>query len=381
VILAGGIGERFWPLSRSSSPKQLHAIASERSMLEETLFRMRACCPNGASPLIVAGAAIAGKIADTLGAADTYARILNGRDGGAAARMGTLASMETDVDIIAEPQGKNTAPAIALAAAFIKAKHGDAVMAVASADHAISPDGAFEQALNRAANLAVGQGGLVVFGVKPSRPETGYGYIEVGERLTDDGECPAFKVKRFVEKPNAADAAAFMESGRFLWNSGMFVWKASAILEAFEKYMPDLHGQALAAANKGFTEEAISGFYSECPKESIDYGIMEKADGVSAVCGAFSWDDLGSWEALSRLLGSDGAGTTVDGAAAYASGCAGSLIVNKSSGLALAAIGLKDVALIAVDDAVLAIDRSRLPDLKKYLAEIKESGKFPADLF
>ncbi len=386
VILAGGIGERFWPLSRSSSPKQLHAIASERSMLEETLFRLRACCPNSTAPLIITGAAVAGKTADALGAVDTHAHILNepGADG-AASLMGTMMAMDNEVNIIAEPQGKNTAPAIALAAALITHKHEDAVMLIASADHAISPEDAFERAVYRAVNIAAGHGGLVVFGVKPTRPETGYGYIELGGQLAADadigtGGCTAFKVKRFVEKPNAGDAAAFMKSGNFLWNSGIFVWKASVILEAFKKFMPDLHGQAVTAVEKGFTSEAVDEFYSVCPKESIDYGIMEKAEEVSAVCGDFSWDDLGSWESLSRIIGSDSAGNTVGGSAAYAGGCVNSLIINRSD-RALAAIGLDNVAIVAVDDAVLAIDRSRLPELKKYLADIKNSGKLPADLF
>ena len=354
-------------------------------MLEETLFRMRACCPNSSAPLIIAGAAIVGKISDALRAVDTCARVLNGPSESGAAVMSALSSMETDVDIIAEPQGKNTAPAIALAAALITARYGDSIMVVVSADHAISPDDAFELAIYRAVNIAAGRDGLVVFGVKPSRPETGYGYIELGDQLAANadigaGGCTAFKVKRFVEKPNAGDAAAFMESGNFLWNSGMFVWKTSAILEAFKKYMPDLHGQALAAADKDFTPEAINEFYSVCPKESIDYGIMEKAENVCAVRGTFSWDDLGSWESLSRILGSNDAGTTVGGAAVYESGCGDSLIINRS-GRALAAIGLNNAAVIAVNDAILAIDRSRLPELKKYLAEIKNSGKLPADLF
>jgi len=355
-------------------------------MLEETLFRMRACCPNGAAPLIITGAAIAGKVAAALEAVDARVHVINGRSGSRASGamgMNTVMAMESDVDIIAEPQGKNTAPAIALAAALIKARHGDAVMAIASADHAISPVEAFERAITRAANVAVDHGGLVVFGVKPGRPETGYGYIEVGEQLTDagaDGDCAAFNVKRFVEKPNADDAAKFMESGNFLWNSGIFVWKASVVLEEFKKNMPDLYGQAMAAADKGFTSEAIEEFYSVCPKESIDYGIMEKAETVSVVRGGFSWDDLGSWESLSRIYGSNASGTTVNGASVYESGCGDSLIINKSN-RALAAIELKNVALIAVDDAVLAIDRSRLPELKKYLAEIKAGGNFSADLF
>jgi len=351
-------------------------------MLEETLFRMRACCPNSAAPLIITGAAIAGKIADALGAVDTYARIINGRPYDATG-MSALMTMDTDADIIAEPQGKNTAPAIALAAAFIKARYDDAVMVVASADHAISPDDAFERAINQAVNVAVKHNGLVVFGIKPERPETGYGYIEIGESLAADADangCAAFKVKRFVEKPNADNAAAFMKSGGFLWNSGIFVWKASAILNAFKELMPILHDLALDAANQGFTPDAVSEFYSACPKESIDYGIMEKASNVSVVCGEFSWDDLGSWESMGRILGSNDAGTTVDGTIVYESDCRDSLIINKSK-LALAAVGLRNVAIIAVNDAILAIDRSRLPELKKHLAEIKADGKFPADLF
>jgi mannose-1-phosphate guanylyltransferase len=355
-------------------------------MLEETLFRMRSCCLDSVTPLIITGAAIADKAAAALKAVDTQANILNGKsDGGALDAMGmsTSAIMDAGVDIIAEPQGKNTAPAIALAAALIKAKYGDTVMLIASADHAITPVEAFQSAVNHAVSVAVERGGLVVFGVKPARPETGYGYIEIGETLTINAAaqgCSAFKVKRFVEKPNPQDAAAFMESGNFLWNSGIFVWKTSVILEAFEKYMPDLYAQTTALTAKGFTPEAIDDFYSVCVKESIDYGIMEKAEAVSAVRGEFSWDDLGSWESLSRVLGSNGAGTTVGGDMVYESGCGDSLIVNKSK-RALAAIGLKNAAIIAVDDAVLAIDRSRLPELKKYLAEIKAAGKFPADLF
>jgi mannose-1-phosphate guanylyltransferase len=389
VILAGGIGERFWPLSRTSSPKQLLAIAAERSMLEETLFRVRACCLDCAAPLLVVGAGIAGRVADALRAVDTEVRFVNGPppDAGAAGgwgaeRAGEMAAvmgMDAAVDVIAEPRGKNTAPAIALAAAFISARHGDAVMLALSADHAISPDGAFKRALDRATAIATENGGLVTLGVKPSRPETGYGYIETGVPIPGAG-CAAFRAKRFVEKPNAAAAAAFMESGGFLWNCGIFVWKASAVLEEFKKHIPDLHAQAMSAADEGFTPEAIDNFYSTARGESIDYGIMEKAEGVSVVAGEFLWDDLGSWESIARLFGGNAAGTTVSGDAVYERGCDGSLLVNRS-GRPLAAIGLKDTAVIAVGDTLLAINRSLLPQLKSYLAGIKDSGKFPAELF
>ena len=356
VILAGGIGERFWPMSRSTSPKQLHAIGSDKSMLEETLARVQACCSDGVKPMLVTGAGIAGQIVQALGNA------IN------------------SVEIIAEPQGKNTAPAIAIAAAIINERHGcDAVMAVVSADHAIKPVNEFTLAVNCAVDVARTRGGLVVFGIKPSRPETGYGYIELGEKLHAD-VCAAFKVKRFVEKPDAENAVKFMNSGNFLWNSGMFVWTTAAILDEFCRHMPDLYNQAMAATKKNFSPEAIDEFYSVCCKESIDFGIMEKAENVSAVCGNFFWDDLGSWESLSRVYESNDLGTTVAGPLIYESGCAGSLVVNKSP-RTVAAVGLTNVAVIAVDDALMVIDRSRLPDLKKYLAEIKGSGRFPAELF
>jgi mannose-1-phosphate guanylyltransferase len=361
VILAGGIGERFWPMSRSSSPKQLHAIGADKSMLEETLARVRECClgDGDVKPMLITGAGIAQKVRAALG------------DG-------------ANVEIISEPVGKNTAPAIAIAAAVVNKRYGgDAVMIVASADHAIKPVSDFVNAVNCAVEVARKRGGLIVFGIKPSRPETGYGYIELGDGIdinASSQNCTAFNVKRFVEKPSAENAKMFMESGRFLWNSGMFVWKASTILDEFRQHMPELYGQAMDAAEKGFSEDAINEFYDVCCKESIDFGIMEKAGRVSVVCGSFFWDDLGSWEALSRVYGSDGDGTTVAGPLVYESDRTDSLIINKST-RTLAAVGLQNVAVVAVDDAVLVIDRSRLPDLKKYLSEIKGCGKFPENLF
>ena len=355
VILAGGIGERFWPMSRSTAPKQLHAIGSERSMLEETLLRVSEFCSPNVKPMLITGASIAQKVSTAL-------------------------KNPENVEIISEPVGKNTAPAIALAAAVIQKREGDAVMVVVSADHAISPAGAFAQAVAAAVELSQSRGGLIVFGIKPSRPETGYGYIETGASLSSFEGASAFEVKRFVEKPDAKNAQAFMEAGTFLWNSGMFVWKASTILEEFRLHMPDLYNQAMDAAKKDFSQKAIEEFYTVCQKESIDFGIMEKAGKVSAVAGEFAWDDLGSWESLSRIYGSSENGTTTAGPLIFEQECRGSLIVNKSK-LALTAVGLENIAVIAVEDAILVIDRAKLPDLKKYLSQIKGSGKFPEELF
>ncbi|MCL2689958.1 MAG: sugar phosphate nucleotidyltransferase, partial [Chitinispirillia bacterium] len=323
---------------------------------EDTLLRLDSVCSDDTKPMIITGASIAEKVKSSLKNYD-----------------------DVDAEIISEPIGKNTAPAIALGAAIIQKRYGDAVMIVVSADHAISPKEAFADAANAAVELAK-TGGIVVFGIKPSRPETGYGYIETGASLSSSNNIPAFVVKRFVEKPDAANAKRFMEEGTFLWNSGMFVWKASTILNEFREHMPDLYRQAMTAAEKNFTDEAINEFYNVCEKESIDFGIMEKAKNVSVVAGNFSWDDLGAWESLSRIHGVDKNNNTVSGPLVFEQECNETLLINKSS-LTLCAVGLDNVALIAVDDAVLAIDRSKLPDLKKYLTQIKESKQFPEKLF
>jgi mannose-1-phosphate guanylyltransferase len=160
----------------------------------------------------------------------------------------------------------------------------------------------------------------------------------------------------------------------------MFVWKASTILNEFHEHMPDLYCQVMAAAQKDFTDEAITEFYTVCQKESIDFGIMEKAKKVSVVTGSFEWDDLGSWESLSRVHGADKNGNTISGPFVFEQECHNSLIINKSP-LTLSAVGLDNVALIAVDDAILAVDRSKLPDFKKYLSQMKESKQFPEKLF
>jgi mannose-1-phosphate guanylyltransferase len=324
-------------------------------MLEDTLLRLDSISSDGVKPIIITGASIAQKVKSSLKNSD-------------------------DAEIISEPIGKNTAPAIALGAAIIQKRRQDAVMVVVSADHAISPKEAFAESAKTAVELAKTGGGLVVFGIKPSRPETGYGYIETGASLPSSSNIPAFEVKRFVEKPDAKNAQRFMEEGNFLWNSGMFVWKASTILNEFREHMPDLYRQVMEASEKNFTDEAINEFYTVCQKESIDFGIMEKAKNVSAVVGNFLWDDLGSWESLSRVYGSDKNGNTVSGPFVFERECNNSLIINKSP-FTLSAVGLDNVALIAVDDAILAIDRSKLPDLKKYLSQMKESKLFSEKLF
>jgi mannose-1-phosphate guanylyltransferase len=354
VVLAGGIGERFWPLSRSWRPKQLLPIISDKPMLHETLLRIKPLC-RGTVPLVVTSKDLLRKLRKVLPGGLAY-------------------------EAIGEPQGKNTAPAVAIAAAWVKKRFGDAVMAIMPADHAIAPQRAFLSAVRFAAGIADKQESLVVFGVQPSRPDTGYGYIHVGESAGEHDGNVSYAVRRFVEKPDAPTAQRFVESGEYLWNSGMFVWKASAILREFEQHMPDLYRQAEEAARRGLTEKAIGKFYRECVKESIDFGIMEKSRRVMLVRGTFGWDDVGSWDALTRLHRQSESGATLVGTHIYEQDCRGTIIMNNAP-VTVAAVGLRDAVLVVAGDAVLAIARERLPDLKKQLAAMKSRRDIDPSLF
>lgn len=354
VILAGGIGERFWPLSRSAMPKQLLKILSNKTMLEETILRVSSFCSKDVRPLIVTSKAIASKFKAVLPSSLKY-------------------------DLIIEPVGKNTAPAIAIAASWIQAKYGESVMIVLSADHDIRPKQAFIEAAKFGVNLAQNQNGLIVFGIKPSRAETGYGYIQLGKKVDSSKDIHGFSVKRFIEKPSLNKAQKLIQSDKFMWNSGMFVWKTSVILEEFASCMPQLYQLTQAAAKLKFSKDAISTFYNDCPKESIDFGIMEHSRRVFAVVGDFLWDDIGSWESVSRVNPRDTLNSTVLGLKVYQKDSRDSIIVNKSS-KALAVVGLNDSVVVCTDDAVLVIDRSKLPEFKKYLNEMK-AGALPSNLF
>jgi len=353
LVLAGGKGERFWPLSRSSRPKQLLTLFGTKTMIEETVGRVRSASGNS-TPLVVTGRDCAAGIRKALRGGGSY-------------------------DCIVEPVGKNTAPAIALAAAWMEKRYGEAVMLVASADHAIAPIDKYAQAVRVAVAAARDTDSLVVFGIAPTRPEVGYGYIHLGRRIAGSLGAACFQVKGFVEKPTLPVAKRYAASTTYLWNSGMFVWKTSVILREFERSMPELHRLALRAARRGFTKSAIDAFYSECENQSIDYGIMEKASKIVAVRGSFFWDDIGSWEAMSRIHQPNARKTVAFGSGVFEAECKNSIVYNASS-LTVASIGLSDTVIVVTPDAVLAIARPLLPHVKKYLAQIKQQ-KFSPKLF
>lgn len=355
VLLAGGIGERFWPMSRSRRPKQLLPLSGRRTMIEETLNRIAPLCRGGSRPIIVTSSRIASGIRKTL---DDSHRCR----------------------FIVEPVGKNTAPAIAIAAASIQKRHGDSVMVILPADHAISPRSEFLTAVRYASRIASSTDHLVVFGIPPSRPDTGYGYVELGDQLESAEGETAYRVARFVEKPDWDTAVQYCASGTYLWNSGMFVWRTSVILDQFKRHMPRMYRQVQRAVKAGLTRAAVNRFYEVCDKESIDYGIMERAEHVTAVSAHFLWDDVGSWDAVARIRPGNQRHTTTVGRNLYEKNCDSCILVNESS-RKLAAFGLDNVVMVATDDVVMAIPRSELPRFKEYLASLKKDGGFPSGLF
>jgi len=355
LIMAGGKGERFWPLSRSSRPKQVLPLLGPKTMIEETLSRvMPLCVAKGSKPLVITGADCAKAMKRALGKSNPY-------------------------DCIIEPVGKNTAPAVGLGAAWIRKRYGEAIMVVVSADHAIRPVKAFVKAAKTAVSVALENDSLVVFGIRPSRPDVGYGYINVGVPLFEKNGVSCLKVKGFVEKPTLSVAKKYLKSKSYLWNSGMFVWKTSVILQEFESHMPQLFRQIMEVEKAGFSKKAIDRFYSLCVKESIDFGIMEKSKRISAVCGDFFWDDIGSWESMSRIHEKNEKNTVSIGQLLLEQQCDNSIIFNTSNKV-VASIGLRDTVLVVTPDAVLAIAKPLLPDLKKYLGIMKDK-KFPLELF
>jgi mannose-1-phosphate guanylyltransferase len=355
VILAGGVGERFWPVSTSMAPKQVQRLIGSRTMIEETVMRVGSFIDKTHPALILTGSSLVPKIKRCI-------------------------PPRLPCTCIGEKAGKNTAPAIGLAASYIQNKYGDeAVMAVLTADHYITPKRTFVDNIKAAAHVAASTDALVVFGITPSRPDTGYGYVHRGKLREQRGAVRVFDVRRFVEKPDMSKAKRFFSSGTYYWNSGMFVWKTSSILDEYKRQMPRLYTQIRRVANKRFSSEAIDCFYLQADKESVDYGIMEGARKVTMVEATFEWDDVGSWESLLRHYPSDAAGTVVKGKKVFSHANNNSIVVN-TTGRTVAAIGLDDMVMVVTDKVVLAVSREQLQELKKYIARMKDEG-YPKSVF
>ncbi|ABF44644.1 mannose-6-phosphate isomerase, type 2 [Deinococcus geothermalis DSM 11300] len=342
VILAGGSGERFWPLSRKHRPKQFLTLdETGRSLLQATSDRLGRLSGSPEQVMVVTGTEYRTQVLEQ------------------------LPDMPIE-HLIVEPVARDTAPAVLYAALRVAQENPQAVMGVFPADHRITDAQAFGRVVRRAIEVAEITGGLVTLGVTPTFPATGYGYIQRGEQLLG-GELPAFRVSRFTEKPDAETAQLFLADGRYTWNSGMFIWRVQAILAAFEQYQPDMYAQ-LSAAVRGSPRQ-VRAVFPELQKISIDYAILEKSDQVVVIPAEFGWDDLGDWNALERLLKGEGqnvavgrhVGLDTDGAILYTTG---------GDGL-IATIGLEDVVVVRTDEVTLVVRKDRTQDIKKVVQQLK----------
>ncbi|MDY0187921.1 MAG: mannose-1-phosphate guanylyltransferase [Syntrophus sp. (in: bacteria)] len=346
VIMAGGKGSRFWPRSRRSKPKHLLDITGTETIIQETVKRISSLVPPDRT-LIVTGAA--------------HARELQRQ----------LPEIPPD-NILVEPVGRNTAPCIGLAAIHIRRIAGDAVMAVLPSDHLISDSRQFLDTLAVAAEAAEREGALVTIGIRPTGPETGYGYLERGNPVESIGGKLIYDVWSIREKPPIEQAALFLQQDNFYWNSGMFVWKASTILQAMAAHLPDLHEGLLKIEEALGTEEyesVLKDVYGEAPSVSIDYGVMEKADKVLLIPGDFGWSDVGSWDALWEVSEKDPAGIACRGPV-VAVDSADSLVHSPHKLVAL--VGVRDLIVVETRDALLICRRGESQNVKRIVDILEE---------
>ncbi len=349
IILSGGVGARLWPVSRESHPKPFMKLPDGQSLLQKTFARAAAL--DGVGEVL------------TITNREHY---FKSRDEYQSAKKDFPGVTDT---FLLEPFGRNTAAAIALGAMSVAEAHGnDALMLVLPADHLIGDQDAFAAAVKQAAGLAE-QGNLVTFGIVPDAPETGFGYIEA------DGHV----VKRFVEKPSYEAAQEYVDSGHYLWNSGMFCFKAGSVLEQFKIHAPAIYEHALpcweatrkkAHGNMSMMEIDPESF-AAIPENSIDYALMEKSDVVMVVPGSFGWSDIGSWNAISGLAVPDEAGNRIVGEAVLVD--VGNSYI-QSEGRMVAAIGIDNLLIIDTPDALLVADRARAQDVKKVVMQLKLMG-------
>lgn len=353
VIMAGGSGTRFWPKSIKRKPKQFLNLFGDKTMIQETVLRLGGVV-EPENVLVVTN--------------EDYVPLVNEQ----------LPETKPG-DVIGEVVAKNTAPCVAAAAALLHKKNPDSVMVVLPADHNIKDSKEFNRVLMSAVETAKNEHSLVTIGIEPNRPETGYGYIRFDTQKTlEMAGKPVYKVKNFTEKPDSATARQFLKSGDYLWNSGMFIWKTSVIIEAFKNYLPEVYELMEMLMKSEGLKENIDQFYRACPSISIDYGIMEKAETVHVVPGDFGWSDVGSWKAVHELSRKDEKGN-VTGDTLVSLQKSSSNLVQLSSGKIVALVGVDNVALVETEDAILVVNLDESQHVKDVVEELKndpEKAKF-----
>lgn len=342
VIMAGGVGSRFWPRSKKALPKQLLKIFGDTTMIQATVDRIDDLVDRSRI-FIITNETQAPEVKNQL------------KD-------------IPDENIIIEPFGRNTAAAIGLASIIIKAKDPEAVTIVLPADHIIKEEEIFRNTLHQAAKFAYEKKSLVTIGIHPTRPETGYGYIQIDDKKVQDN---IYKVLTFAEKPNYATAVRFLESGDFMWNSGMFIWRIDTILDEIRTYMPDLYEGLMQIENhlnKKDYHDVLVKTYGQMKKISIDYGIMEKSTKVYLTKGFFTWSDVGSWEEVYQLSEKNSDGNAITGKV-YTDKVMDSYIYSPDKFTAV--IGVDNLIIINYDDTLLVCRRDKAQDVKNVVEYLK----------
>jgi len=350
VILAGGSGSRLWPLSRQHLPKQFLSLDGKASLLQTTIDRL--------SPLIKAEDVLI-VTQESHAKGEAYHALL-------------------PYQMLFEPVARNTAPAIALAAAWLTADNEDPIMVVLPADHIIKDEVRFREHLNIAIDAAA-SGKLITFGIQPTRPDTGFGYVKIKSRTknkaSSSSQSGVYEVDRFTEKPDEATAERFLNEGSYYWNSGMFVWRASAILDEIRQHLPGVYEviktiQAERHAPGGF-QKAVEKHFAAMPSISIDYGVLERSDRVSLVPCDIGWNDVGSWQAVHEISAKDANGNALQGKV-IAVDCRNSLI--RADKRLVAAIGVEDLCVIETADAVLISKNDQTQRVREVVDELHKRG-------
>ena len=347
VIMAGGGGTRFWPLSRADKPKQFLNLSGKNTMVVDTALRLS-------------------KVAEK---EDIF--VVTNEKTAEATKEQTAGILKPD-HILGEPAARNTAACIGYAATEIVKKYGDGIMVIVPSDHFIKDEEQFANVLSKAAYTAEEQDKLVTIGIKPTFPSTGYGYI----RYNTDDESIAKEVEEFVEKPDLETASEYVDSGAYAWNSGMFIWKASTILKYFERLLPDIYrylvriGEAMGTDKE---QQVLEEVYPEIPKISIDYGIMERADGVLMLEGDFGWNDVGSFDAFDQIHDKDADGNVVMAEVSMIDS-EDNVLYSTEDGHLIATLGIKDIVVAHTKDVTLICDKDRAQDIKIFAEKLKNEG-------
>jgi mannose-1-phosphate guanylyltransferase len=345
VIMAGGVGTRFWPRSRFKRPKQFLKILDERTMIEATFDRLKNLIP-GDQIYVVTTENQSNQVKEQLSA------------------------LKPD-NLIIEPKGKNTAPCIGLAAVILKQRDPGAVMAVLPADHRIQKEREFHRVLSAAGILASKMDCLVTIGIQPTYPSIGYGYIQVNGKVEEINETPVYKVKTFAEKPDLVTAERFIQSGDFLWNSGMFVWKAQTILDEIEESLPELFDGLMEIEKYLPTKkrvEVIQKVFCQIKSISIDYGVMEQSQNVFVLKGDFDWNDVGSWDEVYKISEKDENGNVLIGNH-FTRDTKGCFI--DAPNRFIATLGVEDLIIVETSDALLICRRDMAQHVKDLVDAMK----------